>query len=372
MAVTLRFTVEDIATQLLTYTHINVYRATSLGGTYTSIGMVTLVAGTYHYSYSDANGTLNHWYKFCYWHAPATESAKSDPFRVDGVTRLRIRQGAMGKYGAGLVFAAAAGGDTDTIATDDYRIKASQFPTNRGKGSWLLVATGTYAGQKRLIKSTVPASGTMDIEVVLAGALTAGDDVEWHWMANPDVWNDAINRGLDRYHYLDRVPVNGVANQEEYDLSSLPWLADKDQIHDVRWYPTSGTDVDESFASNGKWFRPRQDGEKIYLVIYPSIAATDILYLEATRPMPKLYTDDAALPLVANEALCVALAYDEVLSYLTRPGNGTSEERASWKSERKRHAKELHQLLVDNRPKPRYAPARPSQPTVVSSRFVAR
>ncbi|KKK96563.1 hypothetical protein LCGC14_2661500, partial [marine sediment metagenome] len=46
MSVTLRFIVEDIATQIATYESIRVYRASSLGGTYSAIGTETLVADT--------------------------------------------------------------------------------------------------------------------------------------------------------------------------------------------------------------------------------------------------------------------------------------------------------------------------------------
>ena len=376
MAVNLRFTVEDVDTQLLTYTHINVYRASTLGGTYTSIGMVALVAATYHYSYSDTTGDLNKWYKFCYWVAGPTESAKSDPFRVSGVTRLRARQAALAAYGGGLVFAAAAGGDANTIKTDDYRVKASQFRTDRGKGTWLLVTTGTYAGSACLVKSTSPTAGSFDIEVDLGGALTAGDEVEWHWLADPTIWAGAINRGLARYWYVDRVPLPGVALQDEYSLASMPWIIDNGQICDVRYYPsrTAGVDSgqDASWAGAGRWWRPRKDGEIVTLQISPRIDSTILLWLETVRPMPALYTDEAALPNVASEALCAALAYDEVLAYLSRYKSGTSEERSTFKGARKTFAPELHRLLVDNRPKPRRGP--PQLPWVPSfpEQFKAR
>lgn len=51
MAVTLRFVVEDIATQIATYESIRVYRSDTLGGTYTQITDITLVSGTFYSSW---------------------------------------------------------------------------------------------------------------------------------------------------------------------------------------------------------------------------------------------------------------------------------------------------------------------------------
>jgi hypothetical protein len=269
------------------------------------------------------------------------------------------------------VFAAATGGDTDTILTLDYRVRASQFRADRGKGTWLRITTGTYAGVNCLVKSTSPTGGSFDVEVPVGAGLTAGDEVEWHWMTDPVVWDDAINRGVKRSHYVERVPVVGVAGQYECSLDSLPWLVDKAQVADLRYYPT-GSSIDMSWAGSGRWWDIREDAGVFTLVISPSIDTSVTLYLECTRPMPELYTDSASLPLVANEDLMIALAYDEVLGYLSRPGSGTAEERDSRRKERALHIPELHRLLVTSRPKPRRGPARLVSPSSIESQFKSR
>lgn len=373
MAVNLKFIVEDVAVQLATYTQIRIYRSATLGGAYSSIADVTLVAGTYYYSYEDSGGNLNSWYKYSFRNPTGpVESDLSAPFRVDGVTRLRARQAALEKYGAGIILIAAAGSDTNTVVTADYRVKSSLWRTDRGKGTWLMPTTGSAQGQIRVIKSSVPSTGTLEIEPDYGAAVATSDEVEWHWLADPAVWNAAINRGLARYWYTERIPIVGVANQEEYDLSGIPFLKDIEQIHDVRWYPTSGKDVDEPYGVDGKWWRPRQDVDKLTLVIFPPVGITTTLYIEATRPMQALYADDAVAPPTAAEELVTALAYDEVLAYLASPGVGSSESRALWTKSRQDHLPELHRLLVKYRPKPRAGPAQLPWPPVVPTPFKAR
>lgn len=371
MSVTIRITVEDITDRLVTYDVIRVYRSDTLGGSYTVQDTITLVAGTYHYSWEDTTGTLNHWFKYSFYNTSTTdESSLSDPFRVEGTTRLRIRQTSLGKYGAGIILV-NTGTDNNKVTTSDYRFKTSFYKSNRGRGQWLLPTTGENAGSPRIIYSSSPTDGTFTVLPAWGSSMGNGDQVEWHTLADPNVWADAINRGLGRYHYVDIIPiVPGTDN--EYSLAALPWLTDREQIHDVRWFPTSTIEIDESYVGDGRWWGTRKDGDAVTLLIYPAVSATQVLYLEATRPMPALYTDAAALPNVADEELAAALAYDEVLAFLSSPGVGTAQERTSWLKARVLHSPELRRLLRNNRPKPRYGPVTPPYPPVVPSRFKAR
>jgi len=371
VSVTVRIIVEDIATQLLTYDTIELERSDTVGGTYTQVATAALVAGQFYYSIADSGGDLNKWYRYRFHKDPSTNSDYSDPFRVEGVTRLRGRQAALSKYGAGIVIIADGGG-TGTVQTGDYRVKTSLFRANRGKGTWLLPTTGGNSGVPRIISATNPTVGQFTVLPLWAAVIAAGDEVEWHWLADPKVWDDANVRAMLRYWYVERVPIVGVANQEEYDLSVLPFLRDTEQVHDVRWYPTSGLDVDESFGVDGRWWRIRQDVDALTLQIKPAIAATQTLYLETTRPMTPLYTDASAAPPIAAEELVAALTYDEVLAYLSAPGKGSSEDRKAWRVARADHASELHRLLVKHRPKPRQGSPKLPWPPVVPSPYSAR
>lgn len=378
MAVTINLTVEDVTARLLTYDRIELERATTVDGSYSNITDILLVSGTFYYSFEDSGGDLNKWYRYRFRNdVGPVNSDYSDPFRVEGVSRLRARQRALSEYDAGIVLV-NTGTDSNKITTADYRFNSSLFRADKGKGSWLLPTSGNNDGVARIISASDPTNGTLTVLPAWSGAFVNDDTVEWHWLANPTVWDDAINRGLVRYWFVDKIPIAGVADQDEYDLSGVPWLFDANgQIHDVRHYPnrtSAGVDdgIDESWGVKGRWWGIQQDREKTLLAIKPTIASTEVLYLEATRPMPRIYTDTSALPLIAAEELVAALAYDEVLAYLGRPGRGSADDRSAWRATRAAHASELHRLLVKHRPKPRFAPHRMPFPTVVPQPWTAR
>ena len=358
MSVTLRIVVEDVATRMDTYYHIQVYRATSVGGTYTDQDLdETLVALTYYYDIEDSGGDLNYWYKYRFHHDTGDLSSSfSDPFRVDGVTRLRTVQKALEDYNAGMVIACTSGCNSTSLITLDSRVKSTAYRDNRGKGAWVYMASGARAGDSSIILSSDVSEGDLTVNPALGGSPADGDEFEWHWLAARSTWNEAFNRAMARYYYADRVPVQGVAGQEEYDLSGIPWVHAPEDIFDVTWYPTSGHDVEESYGCNGKWWKPRVDRETVTLAIYPTIAATTVLYLYTARPMPSLYTDSSAAPLVCAEELAAALTYDEVLGWLYHHGS-PREGRDSWGKARGRFKPELRRLLKKYRVQLRHAPA---------------
>lgn len=370
--------VEDLATQLAAgYDRINLERSNTVDGAYANVAFEPLVAGDYSYVINDATGDLNKWYRYRFEDNTGTPAGDySDPFRVDAVTRLRIRQGILQKYGCGLVVAAITGSDLNTLKTDDYRIANSGlFRENHGKGLFTFCSAGTADNltKARRIKTATLASGvwTGELEPDLPANIAAADEVELHHY-DPKVLNDAINRGLARYWYVDRVPLPGVAGADEYSLEEMPWLHRIDQVHDVRHYPSGDTGIDESYGTNGKWYRIRKDAGHLVMSISPTVDSNFLFWLETTRPMPPLYTDTAAAPATCNDELAIALGYDEVLAWLSRPGKGAGVEREYWLKERLNHQPELKQLLFRHRPKPRYGPVQFPQPPVVPRPFMSR
>lgn len=375
--VDIRVVVEDVAAQLaLSYDRINLQRADTVGGSYANVVFMALVASTYYYTLNDPAGDVNKWYRYRFEDNSGTPASDfSDPFRVDAVSRLRVRQAAMSRYGAGIVIAAAAGSDVNTVVTNDGRMKSSIYRDTRHKGTWLYPTSGSGAGSASQIVSSTPGSGSFEVSPDLAGAVAAGNEVEVHYLAHPEVWNDAIARAALRYFYVDRVPVRAVAGQDEYSLAMLPWLHDEGQVHDVRYYPSrtsGGVDegVDISWAGLGKWWGVRKDSEALTLTLSPPPDASQLLWLETTRPMPALYTDISTAPTVAAEELFAALAYDEVLDFLAE--TAASADKEYYKQKRRDKLPKLRRLLVKYRPKPKASPAQGANPPTVPQPFKAR
>jgi len=132
VAVTVRIIVEDITAQLLTYDTIELERSATVGGTYSQVATEALSTGVFYYTIGDSTGTLNDFYRYRFHKTtPLANSDYSDPFRVEGVTRLRARQAALAKYGAGIVVV-NTGTDTNKITTADHRVNTSLFGADRG------------------------------------------------------------------------------------------------------------------------------------------------------------------------------------------------------------------------------------------------
>lgn len=376
MSVTVRITVEDIAVKIATYTKIEVESATSAEGSYSEIGEITLVADTYDYSYLDTAGTVNTWYRYRFSDAAqAVRSDYSNPFKPSGLSRLAVRQHAINTYRAGMVFTTNSSGSITAVMTDDPLIKTTKFEDGRGKGGWLQPNAGADVGLTRYITESSPSTGSFTVNPAYSAEVDSRE-VEWHWMAPPTVWNAAINRACRRYWYLDRVPIVGVADQDEYSLITLPWLLSERQVVGLWHYPSQTAiatlDGNDEPWMGGKWWKITTDMGVLKLMIKPTIPATKTLFLEAIRQVQEVYSDSSLFPATVDIDCMSALAYDEVLAHLTRPGFGASGERQAWELERQKHSYELMRHLNRVKPKFRYVPQGPDAPWVVPSPVKAR
>lgn len=369
--VTVQITIEDVADQIdAGYTEVQLHRASTVSGSYSEVDDATLDEDTYSYELTDASGDLTMWYKYRLSDGASTHSNFSNPFQLDGITRKMVRQHAIETYDAGKVLLSTSGGSGTSVLTTDYRIKGAGRD-DRWKGNWLHVTTGTYVGETRQVTASVASTGALTI-ATLGAALTSGDEFELHKLADPDVWNAAINRACRRYHVLERVPIVGVAGQYEYSLDDLPWLQNPDDIKGLWHYPEdSDAGNDEPWSGQGRWWNYRDDGGAFTLMIKP--ATTSTLYLEAVRHIPTLHVDAAVAHRKANLTFLAALAYDEVLAYLSRPGNGASKDRQAYREMRIEHAnQELNALLRRNRVIYRASPPVEVVPNRVPAPFSAR
>lgn len=373
MAITVQFLVEDVATQIALYDKIRLYRGTSATGSFSFVANVSLVAGQFSYNYPDSSGTINSWYKWSLYNSVSTaESDKTVAFRPGNTSLLRIRQYALEHYKCGLVMNASAVGTSTSIVTTDFRFKVSILQAGQGKGAFLYPTSGSRVGEARMITDSSPTAGTFTISPAMDGALAIADEFEWHWMARPDQWNTAIRAGLARYYHIDRVPIAGDADADEYNLSIFPWLHNKKYARNlhVLW---ASADTEELWGVMGRWWKIRQDQSSLTLQIAPRVPDDAILYLECYRPFEPLWADADIPPVTCNEQLAAALAYDEILSLLSRPGEGSRIDKGELIAERQRHqATELRLLLEQERQRASFGLPQLPYPSSVPSPFRAR
>lgn len=331
MSATVYVTVEDPDVKIdAGYTEVQLHSATTVNGSYSEVDDAALDEDTYSYELTDASGGLSTWYKYRFSDGSSTHSDFSNPFQLEGLTRKKIRQYAIETFDAGMVLASTSGGSTTSVITTDYRVKG-RGRDDRYKGNWMHPTTGSRAGETRQVTGSTASTGALAV-AALSGALASGDEFELHKLADPDVWNAAINRAAARYYVLERTPIVGVAGQNEYSLDDLPWLENASDLKGLWWYPNSASGQDEPWPNSGRWWHYRDDGGAFTLLIQP--ATTETLYLEAVRSVPKLNIDEAVAHRKADLHFFAALAYDEVLAWLCRPGNGSSDDRKTYREQR--------------------------------------
>src|SRR5688500_13331469 len=319
MATTIHIQVEDVEEKLLEYDRFEIERGSSPTGPWTAIDSVLLQAGVYFYTYTDLNGQSSHYYRYRFTDAGSNPTEYSNPFKQVGVTRQDIRQTVLKNYKSGIVFP-AVWGTSSTIQSTDYRVKSSDgWRTGRGAGTWIYPITGANAFMpNRLSAESNPVTGMLELATPYPDTVDEGDLIEWHWLADPEVLNDAINEGLKRYWFIDSIPINGISNANEYDLYNIaPWVINYKQIHGLWHYPSATlvgdrTGIPLPWGSNGSWWNIRQDAHSIKIVISPTITEAKTLWLDVARQMPELHTDDSVLPEVANVDICAAFAWDEI------------------------------------------------------------
>lgn len=364
---------EDVDSALATYNRIQVERSATAEGVYTLIATLTLTAGDAYYSYDDDSGTENSWYRYRLFHSVTlAASGYSNPQQPQTHSLRRIRQKLITTYKAGMVFLANGSGLTTRVATDDWRIKVPIYPVGRGKNSFLYKSEGTNSGQTRFITTSNPTSGYFDVSPALSSIPSANDEFEWHWLVPPDEINKAINRGLRRYWYIDRIPITGVGGTDPYTLSEVPWLTQKRQITGLWYTPDDGVS-EHPYNGAGRWWNITQDAGHWQLLI-PYLTVGQVVYLETLRnPLP-LNTDASKVDTQLNTDLIAAFGYDEILTQLIEGGfAGTSIDREAWRiAQRKHRENDLDTLIQMHKPEPRYALPVTSTPSSIPRPYTAR
>ncbi len=340
MSNTVSITVEDPNTRMVTYESVRLETATAADGVFTLLTALPLVADTYYYSYLHTAGVATTWYRYAFYHSTGPVfSSYSNPFQSHQITRLDIMHKTMEDYDTGYVLELTSGSTTTVLRTNDYRVKDGKT-TGIGKGGWIRVCSGTYASQITNISDIDHSTGYITVTPALTGSPSSGDIIEWHWLTTPTAMIQAINRGLERYQVLDRVPIVGDGTGTNL-LDYLPWLFGKEQVAGLwRTFPTSNIP-----EVPWDWWNIRSEDAQLTLLSYPPIQSTDTVYIECLRYLQPLSTDDSSLHPNCRLELAAALTYDEALRVLTTPGSvASNQDRTVWGQARLMHKYKLRLL----------------------------
>jgi hypothetical protein len=142
---------------------------------------------------------------------------------------------------------------TASAGTKNSLVDASLLdrPTKPSEGQFVLLVSGTYAGQKRRISQYIEREQRIIWERPLAGAVAAADTYEIHSLDTDD-YLDAINHArLAIYPYvykeIDDWTMVSRANQYKYTLPTT--LIDGPfEVYLGRWAPT---DIEDQLLTNG-------------------------------------------------------------------------------------------------------------------------
>lgn len=374
MTQTINIKLEEITTLYAAgYRRIELERSTTPDSGFANITNIDLVDETVYYSYEDSNGLVTSYYRYRLTGTAgaAPLSNYSNAFKAPGLTRLLVRQAAMRSYGGGQTMAIVAGGSTTVAKFADYDIDLSLYSSGRGVGSWLHPTEGNNVGQTRIVSSSDPSTGAFTVDPAWSLTPTTGAIFEWHKLAPPSDWNDAINRALERYPFVDRIPIVGTG--DEINLTELvPTIPNKSWVYGL-WYRPTGFYFDQPWGSNGRWWSVREDMTGIFLQTYPVLDTDETAYLDVRRVLDPIYTDDAVLPPRTNVRLLAAIVYDEILDLLSNDNSRASAtDRVGYARRRRVHQKRLQSLWRIYSPRIQAQSPQPSQPTGVSPTWRAR
>lgn len=375
MAINVQIIVEEVNTLLDTYDEIQLVSASTPNGSYSEVDTAALVEDQFAYEIEDSSGLSTTWYKYRFQdtsESPAT--AYTNPFQAEVVDRIKLRQKALETYRCGLVLATSSsdGGSTTTIITTDYRFATSFWAGDKAVGTIVLPMAGAEVGNARRVSASAPSTGTLTVHPAWSTGPGESEAFEWYWLGTPEIWNLAINEALSRYYYIDRAPIAPVASSYEYSMEEVPWLIEKNQVTGL-WFKQVNDHRARPYAQGGRWYGLYEDEGVVKVEISNPFNLTDLVYLEAIRPIPPLYTDASTIPSGKSLDLCAALVYDEVLKYLSNPGEHMgAADRASILTARAMLQPKLKRLLRRHRPRPRWALPIHTQPPIAPHPYSAR
>lgn len=335
MTVTVQVYVEDIATQLLTYTQVRLYSDTTPGGAFsTLVDTETLVAGQEVYTLTDSAGTPSTWYRYRLYNTTGpVQSDLSEAFQATGATLRNLRIEAAIECGAGFASTCSALGTTSTLI--DAALRDSGVDTSFLEGAWIYRPDAAAAGDKVRRVNTdgfTVASGTLAPSRNWTNAPASGEVYQVFNLLPPvDApgsaysWDRAVRDGLNVCWFVDQVNLGEGTATGQTRFSLAAYGAGRNTVRRVflRTEDSNGILFDYAVGRGESWWGLTDDGLgslSLDLGIAPGTDETVIV--ELARVDAELYadTDTTACPqrLAVKAAAMKALEY---LNGIARPGS---------------------------------------------------
>lgn len=221
---TLEISVPDVDARIAAgYTVIRIYFASSEDGSYTLEGTtLTLVAGTYSYSYNKTSAAATDWWQYAFYGVAVGESPRSEPMPVSDIqsTKSAIRQG------VGRRLRLMEGPFNPSSVTDGDTLAIAELVDLDGDTlkycNWFARA-GTQSRQVRASPNGyTPGTGKLEFRRAFSPTLDTGANVElWLARANEDpstIVDDAMQRARKEIWWEETYYLVSATSQSEYAL----------------------------------------------------------------------------------------------------------------------------------------------------------
>ena len=185
----------------------------------------------------------------------------------------------------------ATGGSTMSLVDTFYQ--SSRLPSTYLDNCWVRPTSGSDSGQERRVATFAPASGTITPDRAWTTGPSNGTTYQvlryFDWID----WKAALNRGLERCHYVDEEAVTIVANTRQYTMPTWVERA-TDLVGLTVRHGTTVNDYDRVVLGDWEIY---EDAGALYINA-PQLSTADTLLVKGWRRYAVLSadTDTTACP----------------------------------------------------------------------------
>lgn len=304
MAVTISVYVEEITAQLAAgYESIKLYRDTEPDGAFsTLVDTETLVALTTIYDITDANGTVDHWYRYGLWDGSAL-TALSEAFQPNGHTLLAVIAAGARRCNAGFASECTSVGTTTTLI--DLALVDNGVAPDFLEGSFILRPSASAGDRLRRVATEGfnTTAGALSINASNPWTTEPAEGEEYYiFRLLPPIgmpgagfsWQEAAAEALRGIYYDDQVDIGTGTSTGQARFSLAQYRLREEDIGAVYLRTTNDdgiiTDIDA--GKLGRYWEKIENGPNDWsLELHPPPKTTEHVIVEIVRhyePMHKL------------------------------------------------------------------------------------